>query len=71
VGDKKGLATHIIGRKGVALPIVRLQLLASRCSMQLLAGVAGGRALAARQSRPWCAGEKKTDAGKTFKEKKS
>ena len=37
--------------------------------MQPLAGVAGGRALAASQSRPWRAGEKKTNAGELFKEK--
>jgi hypothetical protein len=35
-----------------------------------IGGVAGGRALAASLSRPWRAGEKKTDAGKLFREKK-
>jgi hypothetical protein len=38
--------------------------------MQPLTGVAGGRSLAASQSRPWRAGEKKTDADEIFKEKK-
>jgi hypothetical protein len=37
--------------------------------MQPFAGVAGGRALAASQSRPWRAREKKTDVGELFKEK--
>jgi hypothetical protein len=37
--------------------------------MKPLAGVAGGQALAARRSRPWRVGEKKTDAGELFKEK--
>jgi hypothetical protein len=35
-----------------------------------LAGVAGGRALAASLMRPWRVGEKKTYAGELFKEKK-
>jgi hypothetical protein len=39
--------------------------------MQLLAGVVGGRALAARQSRLWRAGENKTTAGEIFKDKKA
>jgi hypothetical protein len=38
--------------------------------MQPLAGVAGGRSLAASESRPWRVGEKKIDAGELFKEKK-
>jgi hypothetical protein len=38
--------------------------------MQLLAGVVGGRALAARQSRPWHARENKTTAGEIFKDKR-
>jgi hypothetical protein len=35
-----------------------------------LAGVADGQALAASLSKPWRAGEKKTHAGESFKEKK-
>jgi hypothetical protein len=53
-----------------ALPTGRLQLLASRCGMQPLAGVAGGWVLAASQSRTWRTGENKTAAGEIFKEKK-
>jgi hypothetical protein len=45
-------------------------LLAKGWQWQPLAGVAGGRALAPSLSRPWRAGEKKTDAGELFKGKK-
>jgi hypothetical protein len=65
----KGVSSTRHWSKRGGLPTGRLQLLASRCDMQPLVGVAGGQALAASQSRPWRAGEKKIDAGELFKEK--